>query len=127
MDATRRVVLTDVGLGVLCVALGLLYAGPAAVPYWWLVPVTAVVTAGLTWADDHGAVGSEWAVITVVAAFGATLLVLGFVAGSDLVSTAVVPTVLVGLGAGAVPYRVYFGLVRPVPEGRLGGAHERGT
>lgn len=119
MDASRKAVVVDVGLGVLCVAMGLLFASRDGVGYWWLVPVTAVAAGGFTWADDHGVVGG-WAVVGAVSAFGVAVLALGSVLGSAFVSTVVVPLVLIGLGAGIVPYRLYYGLVRPVPAGRLG-------
>ena len=56
MDAERKAVVLDVGLGALCVAMGLLYASRATLPYWWLAPVVALATAVLAWADDHGVV-----------------------------------------------------------------------
>jgi len=42
MDAERKAVVLDVGLGALCVAMGLLYASRATLPYWWLAPVVAL-------------------------------------------------------------------------------------
>lgn len=123
MDAERKAVLVDVGLGLLLLATGAFYADQGSLRYWWLAVVVAVSTGGSAWADDHGAIGG-WTTILVVAVFGVGLIGLGLLAGPDLVEN-VLPTMLLGLGAGLVPYRLYFGLVRPVPEGRLRGARER--
>ncbi|MCU4800714.1 hypothetical protein OB920_10060 [Halobacteria archaeon HArc-gm2] len=119
MDAERNAVVVDVGLGALCVAMGLLYASRGALPYWWLTAVIALLTAALAWADDHGVVGG-WTTVAVVAAFGVAVLALGLVAGPAVVS-AVLPAVL----AGIVPYRLYYGVVRPVPAGRVADVGER--
>ncbi|SFS13068.1 hypothetical protein SAMN05216559_4191 [Halomicrobium zhouii] len=123
MDAERKAVVVDVGLGALCVAMGLLYASRGALPYWWLTAVTALLTVALAWADDHGVVGG-WTTVVVVAAFGVAVLALGLVAGPAVVS-AVIPAVLAGIGAGIVPYRLYYGVVRPVPSGRVADVGER--
>jgi len=121
MDVERKVVLADSGIALTGVVLGLLYAEPVTAEFWWVGALATIGTAGATWASEHGVV-SDWAGVAAVAVFGVALFAVGLTWGADLVADALVPAGLAGMGAGLLPYRLYYGVVRPVPERRLRSA-----
>lgn len=124
MDAERRVVLVDVGMALSWVGLGLLFAERTAIELWWLGVLVALGIVGTTWAGDHGVV-SEWTTVVAVIVFGVGLFAAALVWDAELVSEALIPVTLAGMGVGLLVYRIYFGIVRPVPEERLRGASGR--
>lgn len=126
MDARRKVLLTDLAVGLASVANGLFFGSAAAVDLWWVGGLVAVGGGGLAWATEHGVLG-ERATILLVAAFGLAMLGLGVSGLAELAETGVIPVTLVGIGVGIVAYRVYYGVVRPVPASRLEGARRRGV
>ena len=124
MDAERRVLLVDLGLGIVAIASGLVSMGPGAVDVWWIGGLVAVATAVLAWSEEHEVVGG-WTTIGLVLAFGLAFVAIGYLFGSDVVANVALPVAIAGLGVGLVGYRGYFGLVRPVPDRRLRRIEDR--
>lgn len=120
MERERKVLFVDVGVGIAVIVTGAVSLSPAAVDLWWAGALVALATAVLAWSQEHSVVGG-WTTIGLVLAVGLGFIALGLTVGSDAVADVALPIVLVGLGVGMVPYRLYFGLVRPVPDGRLRG------
>ncbi|QLH77066.1 hypothetical protein HZS55_07065 [Halosimplex rubrum] len=123
MDAARRVVLFEGGMGVVWIALGALNVGVAGLrEAWWVALAAAVATVAVTYTDEHDLFGwDDWqryaaAVVGVVAAAVAVGLV---VLATSLVVLTVVSAGLAGMGAGLLCYRFVYGVVRPVPQSRL--------
>ncbi|QLH81500.1 hypothetical protein [Halosimplex pelagicum] len=124
MDTARRVVLLEVGMGAIWIALGVLNVGVAGLrEAWWVALAAAVTTVAVTYTDEHDLLGwSDWrryaaAIVAVVA----IAVAVGVVAiATDLVVLTVVSGGLAGMGAGLLGYRFVYGVVRPVPESRLG-------
>lgn len=129
MDTARRVVITETGMGVLWILLGVVNVGIDGFRgTWWLVALAAVATAALVYADEQRL--GDWdefsrgalAIAGVLAAVVAVWVVVW-------VTTLSVPTAvsaaMAGTGVGLVGYRVVFGVVRPVPESRLEASRER--
>jgi DNA-binding transcriptional LysR family regulator len=129
MDAARRVVLLEGGMGALWIGLGVLNVGVDGLrEAWWVALAAAVATVTVAYTDEHDSLGwSDWrryaaavvGVVAVAVAVGAVAL------ATDLVVLTVVSAALAGMGAGLLPYRLVYGVVRPVPESRLDGARER--
>ncbi|WP_415378661.1 hypothetical protein [Halosimplex sp. TS25] len=129
MDAARRVVLFEGGMGVAWILLGLLNVGVAGLREgWWLGLAALAATVATVYADEHRVVDvDEWyryalaivGVVAAVAVCGAVVVV------TDMVVLTVVSVVLAGMGVGLLAYRVVFGVLRPVPESRLDGANNR--
>ncbi|ELZ27746.1 hypothetical protein C475_07490 [Halosimplex carlsbadense 2-9-1] len=129
MDAARRVVLLECGMGALWIALGALNVGVAGLrEAWWLALVAAVVTVAVAYVDEHDLFGwDDWrryaaAIVCVVAATVAVGLV---VVATELVVLTVVSAALAGMGVGLLSYRFVYGIVRPVPKSRRDAAEER--
>ncbi|WP_459194474.1 hypothetical protein [Halosimplex sp. J119] len=129
MEAARRIVLFEAGMGAAWILLGVLNAGPDGLrDGWWLAVAAFVATAGATYADEHRLVDvDEWhryafAIVSVVAATAGCAVVI---VATDMAVLTVVGVGFVGMGAGLVVYRVVYGVVRPLPESRLEGARDR--
>ena len=124
MDVQRKVVLADGGMALPWILLGVLFAEQVSADFWWIGALIAFGTIGTAWAGEHGVV-SEWATVAAVIAAGVALFAIGLTGGADLVTDALVPVGLAGMGVGLLAYRVYFGLLRPIPEDRLRRASDR--
>ena len=123
MDAARRVVLLEGGMGLLWVALGALYVGLDGLgEAWWVVAGSLLAGVAAVYADEHDVHGlDEWyrAAATVVGVVAWVTAVGIVVVLTELSVLTVVGGALAGLGAGIVCYRFVYGVVRPVPKARL--------
>lgn len=118
MDVERKVVLLEVALALSWIWLGVAFAGRTAVDLWWLATPIGLGMTGIAWVSDHGVV-SEWTTVGATVAFGVALFAAALAGHADFVEDVVIPVTFVGMGVGLLAYRLYFGLVRPVPEYRL--------
>jgi len=129
MDAARRVVLLEGGMGVLWIALGALYDGVVGLrAAWWVALAAAVATAVVAYTDEHGLHGQDdWRRYAAAAAgvVGAAIALAFVVFVTDLAALTVVDAGIVGMGVGLLCYRFVYGVVRPVPQSRLDAARER--
>jgi len=129
MNAARRVVLLECGMGVLWILLGLLYVGRSGIrDAWWVALVALVGTVGVVAADEHRLVAwDEWyrAAAAIVGVIASVIVVAAVAVLTDLVVLIVVGAALAGSGTGLVAYRLVFGVVRPLPDARLDDATDR--
>lgn len=123
MDAARRVVLVEGGLGLLWTVYGF---GPQSAATlraaWWVAAAGAVATPALLYLEEHR--WTDWGAyrrgaMVIAATLGAVALAAAVVLATTLSVMTVVSVGLGGLGAGLLAYRVVYGLVYPVPESRL--------
>ncbi|MCU4800716.1 hypothetical protein OB920_10070 [Halobacteria archaeon HArc-gm2] len=121
----QRVVFTDVVLSLSMIAVGAGMWMDRAGDAWPAViaaPVLAVLVVPFVAAVDRRRV-SKVGMATAVVGFFAAILLVG-VAGGPV--AAVWGAATVGAGVGMVAYRLYFGVVRPIPPGRLEQARRSG-
>lgn len=129
MDAARRVVLFELGMGLVWVLLGATSIGPADLrEAWWTSVLAFVALVAVVYADEHRVVAwDEWQryAAAVVGVIASTVLVGVVAVLTDLALVTVIGAALVGTGAGLLSYRTVYGVVRPVPESRLDAARRR--
>jgi hypothetical protein len=122
MDAERRLVLFEGGMGAAWLALGAAQAGPDGLRAgWWLGLVAVVGTVGSTYAIEHDLVPTNVFArytFTVVGVLLSVLAAATVTLVTALSPLTVVSVALAGMGLGLLGYRAVFGLLRPVPESR---------
>lgn len=121
-DARRRVVRSD-GLGAgVAILVGWLEGREAllAVELLAVAALFCVATAGVLYAIEHDRFPGLFPEVAAAAALvGLVALGAGLALALPQAPLLVAAAVLVGFGVGLLAYRVVFGLVRPVPRGRL--------
>ena len=129
MDAARRVVLLELGMGLLWLALGVLNVGIDGLgQVWWVAAGSFLAGVTAVYADEHDLHGwDDWyrAAATVVGVVAWVIAVGIVVVLTKLSVLTVVGGALAGLGAGLLCYRFVYGVVRPVPKARLERASGR--
>ncbi|WP_436929930.1 hypothetical protein [Halosimplex halobium] len=129
MDAARRVVLLELGMGLLWLGYGFGMTGFAGLRSgWWLAVPAAAGTVALMYAEEHRV--ADWdpyyrggLAIALVVGFTAVVGAVGALTALSVVDA--IAVAMTGIGAGLLPYRFVYGVVRPVPESRLAAARER--
>ena len=120
-DAARAVLKTDFTTGILAIGAGLISDGIAAVQQLPLVAVGfLVLMAGGLGVAEHGSIPGVFPEVTALAALvaiaGAAVVAIQYLpAPTGVVASAIV----IGAGVGIVAYRALYGLVLPVPAGRI--------
>jgi len=123
MDAARRVVLLECGLGLLWTVYGFGTQSAATLrAAWWVAACGAVAIPALLYLEEHR--WTDWGVYrrgatTIAAVLVSVALAAAAVAVTTLSTGTVVSVGLGGLGIGLLAYRAVYGLVYPVPESRL--------
>lgn len=129
MDASRRVVLFEGGMGLLWTLFGLGNGGFDGLrEAWWLAVLAGVATVALVSADEQRFThwdGYRRGALAIASVVAATVLVGAVVVATTIPVQTAVSIALVGIGLGLLVYRLVYGVVRPVPRARLDRAGDR--